>query len=167
VVTNYNPALVIAYFLSRGPRGLTQNILKLHLLVYVGSIPDKSSYPVATSNCLLDSLDASKAKGNVVVCIANVTATSRYIMKIAVQDAGGIGMVIVDDIQIFEAFDYGTFPATAVSKTSATEIFSYIKSNRGGHKLQSRSCYCIFFVKRTWRADPEHSQARHQHARCE
>jgi len=114
-------------------KGITMSNLShsaVHPLVYAGSIPDKSSYPVAASNCLLDSLDASKAKGNVVVCIANDTAASRYIMKLAVQDAGGIGMVVVEDIQIFEAFDYGTFPATAVSKTSATEIFSYIKSNR-------------------------------------
>jgi hypothetical protein len=70
----------------------------VHPFVYVGSITDKSSYPIAASNCLLNSLDASRAKGNVVVCMANVTAASRYIMKITVQDAGGIDMVIVDDI---------------------------------------------------------------------
>ena len=139
----------------------------VHPLVYTGSILDKSIYSVAARKYLLYSLDAIKVKGNVVVSIVNVTTASRYIMKITVQDAGGICMVIVHDIQIFEAFDYNTFPMIAVSKMSAMEIFDYIKSNRGGHKLQSCFCYCIFFVKKTWRVDPEHSQVRHQHDRCE
>ena len=80
--------------------------------------------------CLLDSLDARKAKGKFVVCISNDTAVSTWIHQLTVQNAGGIGMVLVDDLEMFDANDFGTFPATTVSKTSATEIISYIKSTR-------------------------------------
>ena len=44
-------------------------------------------------------------------------------MKGVVRDAGGIGVIVVDDSQTSEATNYGTFPGTTVSKTSATEIF--------------------------------------------
>ena len=80
--------------------------------------------------CDFDTLDRSKAQGKVVLCIGNNTVISRSSMKTVVQQAGGIGMIIVDDSQTSVATSYGTFPATTVSKTSATEIFSYIKMAR-------------------------------------
>ena len=42
-------------------------------------------------------------------------------------------MIVVDDLQLSEAFEYGTFAGTAISKSSATEIFSYLNSTRGVH----------------------------------
>jgi len=39
-------------------------------------------------------------------------------------------MIVVDDLQLYEAFEYGTFAGTAISKSSATGIFSYINSTR-------------------------------------
>lgn len=102
----------------------------VHPLVYAGNIPDKSSSASSASNCELESLDARKAKGKVVLCSGNDTVISRSLMKRVVGDAGGIGVIIVDDSQTSQTTNYGTLPGTTVSKTSATEIFSYIKTAR-------------------------------------
>lgn len=107
----------------------------VHPLVYGGSTPAESCDPpfdpVAASNCVLGCLDANKTKGKIVVCIANDTATSRGYMTAEIEAyTGAVGMIVVDDLQLSEAYDYGTFAGTTISKSSATEIFSYINSTR-------------------------------------
>eukprot|EP00253_Pinus_taeda_P016677 PITA_16677 len=120
-------------------KGITYSNLSqsaVHPLVYGGSIPAESCDrrpfdPVAASNCVLGCLDENKMKGRIVVCIANDTATSRGTMETEIEFfTGAVGMIVVDDLQLSEAYDYGTFAGTAISKSSATEIFSYINSTR-------------------------------------
>eukprot|EP00253_Pinus_taeda_P031350 PITA_31350 len=102
----------------------------VHPLVYASSIPAEWSSASAARNCDLASLDAKKAKGKVVICFGNSTEISRSSVKEVVQDAGGIGMIIVDDSQTSVATNYDTFPATTVSETAAMDISSYIKTAR-------------------------------------
>eukprot|EP00253_Pinus_taeda_P032937 PITA_32937 len=120
-------------------KGITYSNLSqsaVHPLVYGGSIPAESCDgrpfdPVAASHCVLGCLDENKMKGKIVVCIPNDTAISTGTMASNFQFfTGAVGMIVVHDLQPSEAYDYGTFAGTTISKSSATEIFSYINSTR-------------------------------------
>eukprot|EP01018_Ginkgo_biloba_P019103 Gb_39463 [translate_table: standard] len=100
----------------------------MHPLVYAGSIAANSSTAEEASNCYPDSLDATKAKGKVVLCINSDMGLSRVSKKRAVKEAGGVGIIVADDSQRSVASNYGTFPSTTVSNVSATQILSYINS---------------------------------------
>ncbi|XP_057827210.2 CO(2)-response secreted protease [Cryptomeria japonica] len=100
----------------------------MYPLVYGGSVGKNTSSINDASNCNLVSLDASKVKGKVVLCLNTDTSDPRENKKSEVKTNGGIGMILADDSQKSTATNYGTFPSTTVSNTLAKEILSYIKS---------------------------------------
>ncbi|XP_077246635.1 CO(2)-response secreted protease-like [Tasmannia lanceolata] len=99
-------------------------------LIYSGSAKSNSSSDDDSRNCFPDTLDGDKIKGKIVLCEHSDTTYSQRDKMEEVTSLGGIGMVLVDDLEQFVAFSYGIFPMTVISSEGATKIRSYINSTR-------------------------------------
>eukprot|EP01018_Ginkgo_biloba_P000032 Gb_20397 [translate_table: standard] len=96
-------------------------------IVFGGDIPSPKSSKSSAGRCTFDSLDATKAKGKIVLCLQDIGDASRKSKSLSVQSAGGVGMIIADDTNKFMPNIY-TLSATQVSKKSGMEIHAYINS---------------------------------------
>ena len=94
---------------------------------------------------MLGSLDPAKAKGKIVVCLRGINA--RVEKGEAVQQAGGFGMVLANDLTTGDEIiaDSHVLPATHISYDEGVELFSYLKSTKYASKL-SQFCICIFIL---------------------
>ncbi|KZV19416.1 hypothetical protein F511_08757 [Dorcoceras hygrometricum] len=92
---------------------------------YAGSFtPDQASY------CLESSLDSTKAKNKVLVCRhAEGTIESKVAKSVVVQEAGGVGMILIDEEDKDIAIPF-PIPAAIVGEETGKKILSYIKDTR-------------------------------------
>eukprot|EP00253_Pinus_taeda_P004593 PITA_04593 len=108
------------------------NLTRSALLPIVNGrdIKGNISTPDDASNCNFRSLNPAKVRGAIVVCSTeDLTVTVETKIE-TVKSAAGRGLVLIDDLSRAVAFDYGTFPLTAVSTEDGSRIRSYIKSTR-------------------------------------
>ncbi|XP_057849920.2 CO(2)-response secreted protease isoform X2 [Cryptomeria japonica] len=96
-------------------------------IVFGGDIAAPNISTGSAGRCISDSLDATKAKGKIVLCVQNEVDQSRQSKSYSVQSAGGVGMIIADDNNKFFPSIYA-FPATQVSKDDGKKIHAYIRS---------------------------------------
>lgn len=83
------------------------------------------------STCDLDALDGKKIKGKIVVCQHPEDSTYSKITKMEeVKNKGGIGLVLIDDLERAAANPFGGFPVTTTTSDAAGEILTYINSTR-------------------------------------
>ncbi|XP_010251263.1 PREDICTED: subtilisin-like protease SBT5.4 [Nelumbo nucifera] len=108
------------------------------------SLPAEKMYPVIRSvdakagnatehdaeSCVIGSLDPKMAKGKILVCLRGTNP--RVEKGKAVMDAGGIGMVLVNDITSgYETIpDAHILPTSHISAADGLSLFSYINSTQ-------------------------------------
>ncbi|CAH9133520.1 unnamed protein product [Cuscuta epithymum] len=86
--------------------------------------------PYQSSYCLESSLNRTKATGKVLVCQHAESSTESKVAKsVVVKDAGGIGMVLIDDADKDVAVPF-VIPAAIVGKQTGDKILSYINRTR-------------------------------------
>lgn len=78
----------------------------------------------------MGSLDPGKAKGKIVVCLRGITA--RVEKGEAVYQAGGVGMVLANDVDNGNEIiaDAHVLPATHINYTDGCILFSYLNSTQ-------------------------------------
>lgn len=82
------------------------------------------------SFCLESSLNQTKARGKVLVCRqAGRSSESKLAKSTAVKNAGGVGMILIDELDQDIAVPF-TIPAATVGKRAGDRIFSYINRTR-------------------------------------
>ncbi|MCL7024908.1 hypothetical protein MKW94_007739, partial [Papaver nudicaule] len=99
-------------------------------LIHASSAKSNSSSEDEARNCNPDSLESKKINGTIVVCEHSDSSYTKKEKMEEVKDKGGIGLVLIDDLERLVAFPYGAFPLTVVSSAESTEILSYINSTK-------------------------------------
>ncbi|KAI3846359.1 hypothetical protein MKX03_035518 [Papaver bracteatum] len=99
-------------------------------LIHAGSAKSNSSSQDEARNCNPDSLESKKINGTIVVCEHSDSSYTKKEKMEEVREKGGIGLILIDDLERFVAFPYGAFPLTVVSSKESTEILSYINSTK-------------------------------------
>ncbi|KAL1566696.1 subtilisin-like serine-protease S [Salvia divinorum] len=86
--------------------------------------------PYQSSYCLESSLNITKVKGKVLVCRHAGSSTESKLAKgTVVKDAGGVGMILIDEADKDVAIPFA-IPAAIVGNRVGYKILSYIKSSR-------------------------------------
>ncbi|XP_078439582.1 subtilisin-like serine-protease S [Wolffia australiana] len=86
--------------------------------------PDQASF------CLESSLDSEKARGKVLVCRhGGGSAETKVAKSLTVKNAGGVGMVLIDDFDADVAVPFA-IPAASVGKLAGDRVLSYVTRTR-------------------------------------
>ncbi|KDP24910.1 hypothetical protein JCGZ_24288 [Jatropha curcas] len=86
--------------------------------------------PYQSSYCLESSLNSTKASGKVLVCLqADSSTESKLAKSKVVKQAGGVGMVLIDEADQDVAIPFA-IPSAIVGKEIGNKILSYIKDTR-------------------------------------
>ncbi|KAI3865900.1 hypothetical protein MKX03_024050 [Papaver bracteatum] len=86
--------------------------------------------PYQSSYCLESSLNSTKARGKVLVCRhAESTSESKLAKSKIVRDAGGSGMILIDEVDKDVAIPF-VIPAAIVTSEIGDKILSYINHTR-------------------------------------
>ncbi|XP_051139957.1 subtilisin-like serine-protease S [Andrographis paniculata] len=86
--------------------------------------------PYQSSFCLESSLNSTKAKGKVLVCRhAGSSMESKLAKGAVVKEAGGVGMILIDEADRDVAIPFA-IPAAVVGKTVGKKILAYVNSSR-------------------------------------
>ncbi|XP_054779823.1 subtilisin-like serine-protease S isoform X4 [Prosopis cineraria] len=86
--------------------------------------------PYQSSYCLDSSLNESKAKGNVLVCQHAESSTESKLAKSeVVKQAGGVGMILIDELDLNVAIPF-VIPSAIVGRKTGEMILSYVNSTR-------------------------------------
>lgn len=102
---------------------------KIHALVYGGHAALKNATDGA--HCETGSLNPKLVKGKIVVCVRG-GITGRIDKGVAVKDAGGFGMLIMNSAEFGEELipDPGFLPSMLVSAKDGAIIMDYVKSTK-------------------------------------
>ncbi|PIA24891.1 hypothetical protein AQUCO_15500002v1 [Aquilegia coerulea] len=86
--------------------------------------------PYQSSYCLESSLNSTKISGNIVVCRhAGSSSESKLAKSLVVKEAGGVGMILIDEQDKDVAIPF-TIPAAIVGTRIGDRILSYINHTR-------------------------------------
>ncbi|KAK4270047.1 hypothetical protein QN277_023133 [Acacia crassicarpa] len=86
--------------------------------------------PYQSSYCVDSSLNATKAKGNVLVCRHEESSTESKVAKSkVVKQAGGVGMILIDELDLNVAVPF-VIPSAIITKKTGEMILSYVNSTR-------------------------------------
>ncbi|EFJ21388.1 hypothetical protein SELMODRAFT_417382 [Selaginella moellendorffii] len=94
-------------------------------LVPASSIPAPGVPSVNASFCQNNTLDASKVKGNIILCLQPSALDSRPLKSLVIKQLGGVGMILVDEIAKDIAESY-FLPATNVGAKEGAVIATYL-----------------------------------------
>ncbi|XP_024538043.1 subtilisin-like protease SBT1.7 [Selaginella moellendorffii] len=83
----------------------------------------------ACSFCQNNTLDASKVKGNIILCLQPSALDSRPLKSLVIKQLGGVGMILVDEIAKDIAESY-FLPATNVGAKEGAVIATYLNQTR-------------------------------------
>ncbi|XP_068647705.1 subtilisin-like serine-protease S [Aristolochia californica] len=91
--------------------------------------------PYQSSYCLESSLNSTKARGKVLVCRhAESSSESKLAKSIVVKEAGGVGMVLIDEEDKDVAIPF-VIPSAIVGKETGDRILSFINRTRNPRSL--------------------------------
>ncbi|CAK8561845.1 unnamed protein product [Lathyrus sativus] len=86
--------------------------------------------PYQSSYCLESSLNKTKTKGKVLVCRHVESSTDSKVKKSkVVKEAGGVGMILIDETDQDVAIPF-VIPSAIVGKKTGEKILSYLKTTR-------------------------------------
>lgn len=130
--------------------GASLSVLEMNTSARI--IPASEAYagyftPYQSSFCLESSLSRAKAKGKILVCQHSGSYTESKMEKsVVVKEAGGVGMILIDNADKDVAIPF-VIPSAIVGKGTGRKILSYINNTR---KPMSR----IFSAKTVWGDHP-------------
>jgi len=81
-------------------------------------------------NCYPGSLDNKKVAGKIVICANDDQNLTRKMKKLILQDAGAMGMILIEKENLDAPFDAGLFPFTEVGNLEGLQILKYIKATK-------------------------------------
>lgn len=88
------------------------------------------SFTCSCSYCLESSLSKTKTRGKILVCRhAESSMQSKVAKSLIVKEAGGIGMILIDDEDKDVAIPF-LIPSAMVGRSTGNEILSYINNTR-------------------------------------
>ncbi|XP_068653376.1 subtilisin-like serine-protease S [Aristolochia californica] len=91
--------------------------------------------PFQSSYCLEGSLNRTKSRGKVLVCRhAESSSESKLAKSIVVKEAGGVGMVLIDEEDKDVAIPF-VIPSAIVGKQTGDRILSFINQTRNSRSL--------------------------------
>ncbi|KAF7829089.1 subtilisin-like protease SBT3.5 isoform X2 [Senna tora] len=86
--------------------------------------------PYQSSYCLDSSLNETKSKGKVLVCRhAEISTESKLAKSKVVKQAGGVGMILIDELGLDVAAPF-VIPSAIVGSRTGERILSYVNSTR-------------------------------------
>ncbi|KAK9948200.1 hypothetical protein M0R45_003787 [Rubus argutus] len=86
--------------------------------------------PYQSSYCLESSLNKTKARGKVLVCHhAESSTESKLAKSVIVKEAGGVGMVLIDEADMDVAVPF-VIPSAIIGRRTGKHILSYINHTR-------------------------------------
>ncbi|WOL12040.1 subtilisin-like protease SBT3.9 [Canna indica] len=86
--------------------------------------------PYQSSFCLDSSLNRTKARGKILICHHSGSASeSRVEKSMVVKKAGGVGMIMIDEVETDVAVPF-VIPAATVGKGVGSRILSYVNHTR-------------------------------------
>ncbi|KAF6164029.1 hypothetical protein GIB67_028733 [Kingdonia uniflora] len=91
----------------------------IHPLIYAGTIKSNSASDNQVRNCYPGALDGDQVNGKIVVCEHSDNLYSKSEKMDNVKNLGGIGLILIDDLERGDASTYGRFPMTVVSSYDA------------------------------------------------
>ncbi|KAL5706426.1 hypothetical protein ACHQM5_024594 [Ranunculus cassubicifolius] len=100
----------------------------IYPLIYGKSAKSNSRRSDDARNCHPNALDGNKIKGNIVICDHQDDSYSKKGIREGIKGLGGIGLILIDDLESSVASSSGDFPMAMVSSKEATKILSYINS---------------------------------------
>ncbi|CAI9110400.1 OLC1v1010411C1 [Oldenlandia corymbosa var. corymbosa] len=121
--------------LGNGANFLGESLTNLQMQESARIIPASEAFagyftPYQSSFCLDSSLNITKAKGKVLVCQHSGSSTESKLEKsVVVKEAGGVGMILIDEMDKDVAIPF-VIPAAIVSKKLGYKILSYINNTR-------------------------------------
>ncbi|KAF6174318.1 hypothetical protein GIB67_040811, partial [Kingdonia uniflora] len=126
-----NPNIYVLFVLQ-GEAINFSNLQKspIYPLIYAESAKKSSSSKDDSRNCNPSSMDGAKIKGKIVLCEHSDDSYSKTEKMKEVKKLGGIGLVLIDELEKAIAFPFGDFPMTVISSKEGAEILSYINSTR-------------------------------------
>lgn len=95
-------------------------------VVYAGDIAASGTDPADAALCLLDSLDATQAAGKIVVCDRGQNA--RVEKSQAVQEAGGVGMILVNVTPASVDNDFHAVPTVHIDARYRDALLEYVRT---------------------------------------
>ncbi|XP_047314915.1 subtilisin-like serine-protease S [Impatiens glandulifera] len=103
--------------------------------------------PYQSSFCLESSLNSTKAKGKILVCQHSGSSSESKLAKSKeVKKAGGIGMILVDDVNKEVAIPF-VIPAATVGKNIGDKILAYVNNNTRFARARILSAKTVFGSK--------------------
>jgi hypothetical protein len=99
-------------------------------IVYAGNVPADGTDVGAARLCNFNSLDARAVAGNIVVCDRGVIA--RVDKSAAVEQAGGVGMVLVNTVPNSLDADFHSVPTVHLDEAAGDAVKQYIEDAGGG-----------------------------------
>lgn len=98
------------------------------------------------SYCLDSSLNITKVRGNVLVCLhAGSSAESKLAKSAVVKEAGGVGMVLIDETDRDVAIPF-VIPAAIVGRKEGHRILTYINNTRFVTSVVAKNFSVFFFI---------------------
>jgi hypothetical protein len=98
-------------------------------LVYAGDVGLAGVDPAEAALCFLDSLDPAKVTGKIVACDRGVNG--RTDKGLAVQHAGGVGMILMNPTTNSLNADFQAVPSIHVNEVARATILAYIHATGG------------------------------------
>ncbi|CAJ2657243.1 unnamed protein product [Trifolium pratense] len=102
----------------------------MYSLVFGEEVAAKFTSKTEARNCYPGSLDNRKVAGKIVICVNDDQNIIRNMKKLIVQDAGAIGVILIEKEDIDVPFDAGLFPFTEVGNLKGYQILKYLKSTK-------------------------------------
>ncbi|KEH19203.1 putative tripeptidyl-peptidase II [Medicago truncatula] len=99
-------------------------------LVFGEDVAAKKTTKSEARNCYPGSLDNKKVAGKIVICANDDQNLTRKMKKLILQDAGAMGMILIEKEHLDAPFDAGLFPFTEVGNLEGLQILKYIKSTK-------------------------------------
>lgn len=95
-------------------------------VVYAGDIPAAGADPAQAALCYIGAIDPAQAEGNIVVCDRGENA--RIEKSQAVQEAGGIGMILVNVTPGSLDNDFHSVPTVHIADTYRAALLEYVRN---------------------------------------
>jgi subtilisin family serine protease len=95
-------------------------------VVYAGDIPAADADPAQAALCYLDAIDPAQAEGKIVVCDRGENA--RIEKSQAVEEAGGIGMILVNVTPGSLDNDFHSVPTVHIADAHRAALLDYVRN---------------------------------------
>ncbi|XP_065869414.1 subtilisin-like serine-protease S [Euphorbia lathyris] len=117
---------------SKVLKGFSLNPLKMQTSYGLISGSDAAAQGVPAKNasfCKENTLDNAKIKGKIVVCTSEILLDNRTEKALAIQNGGGVGMILIDPL-VKEIGFQAAIPCTLIGQEEAQQLQAYMETEK-------------------------------------